>query len=46
MTLTQRMKELWLFGTLDTLNQGEPLEDTEEAVKAVAQSLQRLIVQQ
>ncbi|KAB8349696.1 hypothetical protein FH972_023713 [Carpinus fangiana] len=39
LTLTRRLKEIWLFGALDTLNQGKPAEATEEDATAVARML-------
>jgi len=40
------MKELWLFGSLDTLNQGNGVQhQTEEDVEAVTNLLQKLVEQ-
>lgn len=47
LTLTRSMKEMWLFGKLDTLGENErdvqTREKLEEDVKAVAANLDRLI---
>lgn len=43
LTLTRQMKELWLFGPLNTLGESRVHEKTEEDAKAVAEMLERLL---
>lgn len=43
LTLTRQMKEMWLFGQLNTLSESHAEEKTEEDARAVAALLQKLV---
>ncbi|TKA29824.1 hypothetical protein B0A50_03188 [Salinomyces thailandicus] len=44
-TLIRQLQEMWLFGQLDTLGDGEAKQRSDESAKALAGMLQRLVEQ-